>query len=183
MNVNMRKRRLPDLLTASRALIALAILGLIPAGPGALRSVTLLLLLGWTTDMLDGRVARKLEKEPTWIGEHEFQFDMLMVLASSVYLVATGLVPQGVGIAYLTTAVLLSLLLARGENFLRFKAFTMLVAFPWVFAPFIVAYFHERQAAYLGLLWMAAALVLDWRRFTGVVGDFLAGARAFLRRP
>jgi len=180
----MGKRRLPDLLTASRALIASAILGLIPAGPQALRSVTLLLLLGWTTDMLDGRLARRLDKEPTWIGEHEFQFDMLMVLASAIYLVAVGWVPRELGIAYLALAVPLSLAVHLwGEEFLKFKAFTMLVAFPWVFAPFIVAYFHERQVAYLGLLWMVVALVLDWRRFSGVVGDFLAGAKAFLRRP
>ena len=180
----MGKRRLPDLLTASRALIASAILGLIPAGPQALRSVTLLLLLGWTTDMLDGRLARRLDKEPTWIGEHEFQFDMLMVLASAIYLVAVGWVPRGLGVSYLALAVPLSLAVHLwGEEFLKFKAFTMLVAFPWVFAPFIVAYFHERQVAYLGLLWMVVALVLDWRRFSGVVGDFLAGAKAFLRRP
>ena len=179
----MRKERLPDILTASRALIAAAILGLIPAGPGALRLVTLLLLLGWTTDMLDGRAARRLEKEPTWIGEHEFQFDMLMVLASAIYLIAVGLVPPAVGIPYLALAVPLSLWLnAHSEEFLRFKALTMLLAFPWVFAPFIVAYFHQRQAAYLGLLWMVTALVLDWKRFTGVVGDFLSGARAFLHR-
>lgn len=162
----------------------MAILGLIPAGPQALRSVTLLLLLGWTTDMLDGRLARRLDKGPTWIGEHEFQFDMLMVLASAIYLVSVGLVPGGLGIAYLALAVPLSLAVHLwGEEFLKFKAFTMLVAFPWVFAPFIVAYFHERQAAYLGLLWMVVALLFDWRRFSGVVGDFLAGAKAFLRRP
>ncbi len=179
----MGKGRLPDLLTASRALIALGILGLIPAGPEALPSVTLLLLLGWTTDMMDGRLARRLDKEPTWIGDHEFHFDMFMVLASAIYLVAVGLVPRGVGVPYLAAAALISigLYLFSGE-FLKFKAFTMLMAFPWVFAPFIVAYFYERRAAYLGLAWMVAALILDWRRFTGVVGDFLAGAKAFLRR-
>jgi len=98
--------------------------------------------------------------------------------------VAVGWVPRGLGISYLALAVPLSLAVHLwGEEFLKFKAFTMLVAFPWVFAPFIVAYFHERQVAYLGLLWMVVALVLDWRRFSGVVGDFLAGAKAFLRRP
>ena len=174
---------MPDLLTASRALIALAILGLIPAGPEALPSVTLLLLLGWTTDMMDGRLARRLEKHQTWIGDHEFHFDMLMVLASAIYLVMAGLVPAQVGIPYLVTAALVSIgLYLFSDEFLKFKAFTMLMAFPWVFAPFIVAYFYERQAAYLGLAWMVAALILDWRRFTGVVGDFLSGAREFLRR-
>jgi len=179
----MGKRRLPDLLTASRALIALAILGLIPAGPRALSSVAMLLLLGWTTDMLDGRLARRLEKGPTWIGEHEFQFDMLMVLSSAIYLAAVGLVPMPWGGIYLGVAVPLAVLVgATSREFLPFKAFTMLVAFPWVFAPFIVAYFHQREVAYWGLVWAVVALAVDWRRFTGVVGDFLAGARGILRR-
>ena len=133
--------------------------------------------------MLDGRIARRVAKEPTWIGEHDFHFDMAMVLASAIYLVWWGFVPQGAGIIYLAAAVPLSLLTALfGGEFLRFKAFTMLAAFPWVFAPFIVALFRDPAMAYIGLAWMTGALLLDWRRFLGVVGDFLSGAKAFLHR-
>ncbi|MGC9530148.1 MAG: CDP-alcohol phosphatidyltransferase family protein [Candidatus Bipolaricaulaceae bacterium] len=179
----MQKRRLPDLLTAGRIMVALAIVGLIPAGPRALGSVAVLLLLGWTTDMFDGRLARRLDKEPSWIGEHEFQIDMLMVLSSAVFLVATGLVPTGLGLGYLAVAVPLATFAhSRFEDYYRFKTLTMLLAVPWVFAPFVVAYFHQRPVAYVGLVWGVLALAADWRRFTGVVGDFLAGARGFLRR-
>lgn len=179
-----RRKRIPDWLTASRVLIALAILALIPAGPQALRAVAWLLLVGWTTDIVDGRLARRWEKEPSWIGEHDFQIDMLMVLASAVYLVATGLVPRGVGIVYLVAGLLVALAVhSRSAQFLRFKAVTMLIAFPWVFLPFVVAYFYDPLAAYVGLAWTAGALLVDRRRFFGVVGDFLSGARAFLRRP
>jgi phosphatidylglycerophosphate synthase len=177
------RKRVPDLLTFSRGAIALAILGLVPVGPRALRSVLLLLLLGWTTDMLDGRIARRVAKGPSWIGEHDFHFDMAMVLASAIYLVWWGLVPRGLGIWYLAVGVPLSLFTALwGGEFLKFKSFTMLIAFPWVFAPFIVAYFHDPLMAYVGLLWMVGALIVDWRRFLGVVGDFLSGAKAFLHR-
>ncbi len=179
-----RKKSIPDWLTASRALIALAILGLVPVGPSALRAVAFLLLLGWTTDMADGRLARRWEKDPTWIGEHEFHIDMLMVLSSTVYLVLAGLVPRTESLAYLMVGTLISWTVRqRTAEFLRFKAVTMILAFPWVFMPFVVALWHDPVVVYVGLSWITVALVLDWRRFLGVVGDFLAGARAFLRRP
>ncbi len=182
-NRSVRKReRIPDWLTASRVLIALAILALIPFGPRALNAVAGLLLLGWTTDMVDGRLARRFEKGPSWLGEHDFQIDMVMVLASAIFLTATGLVPAEVGLPYICGALLISLYTLRFRDFLKFKSVTMLLAFPWVFTPFILALFYAPAAAYAGLIWMILALLFDWRRFLGVVGDFLAGARAYFRR-
>lgn len=178
-----RKRLIPDWLTAARALAAVAILGLVPRGPSALRAVAFLLLLGWTTDIADGRLARRWDKDPTWIGEHEFHIDMLMVFASAVYLILAGLVPAIPSAAYLLGAATVSLFLLRSGDFLRFKSVTMLLACPWVFLPFVVALWHDPVIVYAGLIWTAVALALDWRRFVGVVGEFLAGARAFLRRP
>ncbi len=180
----MNRKALPDLLTLSRGAVGMAILGLIPAGSAALTSVLWLLLLGWTTDLVDGRLARRLETAPTWVGEHEFHFDMLMVLSSAVYLVATGLVHRGVGLVYLLVAVSLSVLsYTRTGEFLKFKSLTMLLAVPWVFGPYVLAYLRgETLVAYAGVLWILFALLADWRRFGGVVGEFLQGARAFIRR-
>ncbi|GAB4309624.1 MAG: hypothetical protein Kow0097_10800 [Candidatus Bipolaricaulota bacterium] len=179
-----RKDLLPDSLTAARGLAAVAILSLIPVGPSALRTVAFLLLLGWTTDMVDGRLARRWEKDPTWIGEHEFHIDMVMVLSSAVFLVWTRLVPALPAVGYLAGGTAISLgVLHRSGEFLRFKSVTMILAFPWVFLPFVIALWHDPVVAYVGVMWVAAALITDWRRFTGVVGDFLAGARAFFRRP
>ena len=177
-----RRQRIPDWLTASRVLIALAILALIPVGPEALGAVASLLLLGWTTDMVDGRLARRYEKGPSWLGEHDFQIDMIMVLASAIFLTATGLVPAEVGVPYICGAILISLYALRYRHFLKFKSVTMLLAFPWVFTPFVIALFRAPIAAYAGLAWMTLALLFDWRRFLGVVGDFLSGARAYFRR-
>jgi phosphatidylglycerophosphate synthase len=178
-----RKKLIPDWLTASRALIALAILGLSLVGPGALRAVAFLLLLGWTTDMVDGRLARRWEKNPTWIGEHEFHIDMLMVLASTMYLVLAGLVPPGPSLAYVGVGTVISWTVhRRSRDFLRFKAVTMILACPWVFMPFVVALWHDPATVWTGVIWAAVAMTLDWRRFLGVVGDFIEGTRAFLKR-
>lgn len=185
LGIGMARRELiPDWLTAGRGLAALAILGLAVLGPSALRAVAFLLLLGWTTDIADGRLARRWEKDPTWIGEHEFHIDMMMVLASTLYLILTRLVSPLPTMAYLVAGAGVSFaVLWRTADFLRFKSVTMILACPWVFMPFIVGLWHDPVVVYAGLLWVAAALVVDWQRFLGVVGEFLAGARAFLRRP
>jgi len=178
------KSRIPDVLTSSRALIGLVILLLIPVGEGALPLVLWLLLVGWTTDLLDGRVARRLEVAPSTIGRHEFEIDMSMVLCSGLFLVATGLVPPVRGAGYLALATCAAVFShSRAGHFLKFKALTMALAVPWVFGPFVIAYFRgDRLVAYAGLGWICMALVLSWRRFLGVVEDFVDGARAFLRR-
>jgi len=105
-----------------------------------------------------------------------------MVLASAIFLTATGLVPAEVGVPYICGAILISLYALRYRHFLKFKSVTMLLAFPWVFTPFVIALFRAPIAAYAGLAWMTLALLFDWRRFLGVVGDFLSGARAYFRR-
>ncbi len=179
-----KKKWIPDWLTAARALAAVAILGLVPVGPSALRTVAFLLLLGWTTDMADGRLARRWEKDPTWIGEHEFHIDMLMVLSSAIYLILTGFVPPLPAVLYLLVGAAISLAVLKWSGeFPRFKSVTMILACPWVFLPFVVGLWHDPVVVYAGLIWTTGALILDWRRFIGVVGEFLSGARAFLRRP
>ncbi|HAZ27504.1 TPA: hypothetical protein DCY65_01025 [Candidatus Acetothermia bacterium] len=176
------KTALPDWLTASRALLALVIPGLSLLGPRALRAVAFLLLLGWTTDLADGRLARRWEKDPTWIGEREFHIDMMMVLASAMYLILTGLVSPVPSLAYLVVAAVISWTVRqRSREFLRFKAVTMILAFPWVLMPFVVALWRDPVTVYVGVLWAAVAMAFDWRRFLGVVGDFLDGARSFLK--
>ncbi len=86
-------KRVPDLLTASRGGIALVIASLGLVGPRALEAVILLIILGWTTDILDGRLARRYHKEVTWVGEREFVFDMVMVFSGLCYLVMSGFIP------------------------------------------------------------------------------------------
>lgn len=178
-----KKKWIPDWLTAARALAAVAILGLVPVGPSALRTVAFLLLLGWTTDMADGRLARRWEKDPTWIGEHEFHIDMLMVLSSAIYLILTGFVPRSRQCCTSSWGLRSRSRSSSGRGVPRFKSVTMILACPWVFLPFVVGLWHDPVVVYAGLIWTTVALIIDWRRFIGVVGEFLSGARAFLRRP
>jgi hypothetical protein len=167
---------IPDFLTMSRGLIAAAILSLgfverlDLLGKSALGTVLLLTMLGWTTDILDGRLARKYRKPPTWVGEKEFAFDMAMVFSGLCYLVLSGFIPFGPAILYVMVA-------AAFIAYFRSKMVTMSFATPVVALPLIVAYFEAPQALIWYVVWIVGALVLDWRRFAGVVREFIHNAK------
>jgi len=170
-----KMRRLPDLLTLSRGLVAAAILGLGFVGERALEAVILLTILGWTTDILDGRLARKYHKPPTWIGEREFIFDMVMVFSGLCYLVLSGFINAWLALIYIVIA---GICIA----FFRSKMITMSFATPLVALPLIVASLRAPRAALWYLLWIAGALILDWSRFKGVVRVFLENTKNLTQR-
>lgn len=167
--------RAPDILTASRGVIAALIIALGFVGPRALGWVIFLTMIGWTTDILDGHLARYQHKGPTWIGEHEFAFDMMMVFAALCYLVMAGFVPVLPAAIYVTVALLFII-------FFQSKSVTMSFAFPLVALPLIVAYFRSPSAAYIYVAWIGLALLYDWRRFFGVVREFLVNIRELYER-
>jgi hypothetical protein len=140
-----------------------------------------LILVGWTTDILDGSLARRAahrreaQIEPgentSWLGEHDFTFDMIMVYASFVYLTAVSFVPPVWALGY--TVVAAVFILASGGS----KSITELFAFPLVALPLIIAYQEAPWAAYIYLIWIVLALIFAWERFTGVVREFIEGMR------
>ena len=174
-------KRVPDLLTLSRGLIGAAILALgLCEGLGLfartmLPTVLVLTMLGWTTDIFDGRLARRYDKPPTWVGEREFAFDMAMVFAGLCYLVLSGYIPFVPAIIYVMVA-------AAFIAYFRSKMITMSFATPVVALPLIVAYFEAPRALIWFIVWIIAALLLDWRRFSGVVREFIHNAKNLSRR-
>ena len=170
-----KMRKLPDLLTLSRGLVAAVILSLGFVGPHALEAVILLTIIGWTTDIFDGRLARKYHKPPTWIGEREFIFDMLMVFAGLCYLVMSRFIDPWLAFGYIIVAALCI-------AFFRSKMITMSFATPLVALPLVIASLNAPRAALWYLIWIAGALVLDWPRFKGVVREFLMNAKKLAQR-
>lgn len=168
-------KKLPDLLTGSRGIIAVVISFLGLVGPQALEAVILLIILGWTTDILDGRVARRYQKEATWIGEREFVFDMVMVFSGLCYLVMAGFIPLVPAAIYVAVAFVFI-------AYFRSKSVTMSFAFPVVTLPLIVAYFNAPRAAIWFVAWICLAGLFDWRRFKGVVLEFIANTKALAKR-
>jgi len=168
-------KKVPDLLTGSRGIIAVVISFLGLVGPQALEAVILLIILGWTTDILDGRLARRYNKGATWIGEREFVFDMVMVFSGLCYLVMAGFIPLVPAAIYVVVAAVFI-------AYFRSKSVTMSFAFPVVTLPLIVAYFNAPRAAIWFVAWICLAVLFDWRRFKGVVLEFIANTKALAKR-
>ncbi len=123
------------------------------------------LLLGWTADILDGWFARKASM-PTRLGQWDFPLDMAMVLGSLIGLTAAGFIPVKGTVLYLSVATLL-------VGWFPTKGMAMAVASPSVFAPFVLAMAYAPAAFWFSVLWAVLVLMLDWRRFEGVVLDFI----------
>lgn len=179
-------KRVADGLTASRALIALFIVLLGFGGKDALSWVIYLIILGWTTDVLDGELARRAlrrleereaqdEWEQTWLGEHDFALDMVMVYASFLYLTLVGYVPPAWAFGY-TLIAAVAILWSHGS-----KSVTEIFAFPLVALPLLIAYREGLWVAYAYVAWIVVMLVLFWGRFVGVVREFIEGMRQLLR--
>lgn len=97
MRIKIRRRRpfaiWADVFTITRGFGAPA--GLILCWLIGVRSLTVLLgflLVGWMTDMADGYLARKAN-QPSWVGEKEVFFDLLMLMGCAFYLVISFRLP------------------------------------------------------------------------------------------
>ena len=144
-------------------------------GSRALEAVIILMIIGWTTDIFDGRLARKYHKPPTWVGEHEFIFDMVMVFSGLAYLVMARFIDPRLALGYIILAAICIALF-------RSKMITMSFATPLVALPLVIASLNAPRAALIYLIWIAGALALDWSRFKGVVREFLDNAKKLANR-
>ncbi len=165
-----RGKELADLLTLSRVFVAAAILvAACMRDKQFLAPVVLLTMLGWTTDVLDGRLANAdAAPRKTWIGDHEFVADMLMVYAGMVYFMLAGFVP-------ILPFALYALFSAGVARIWMRKSYTMAVAAPVAAMPLIFSFVEAPLLAWAFLGWIVLALILYWPRFKREVREFIEG--------
>ena len=148
-----------DLLTTSRLVIALLIplLGM-RAGWGALEEIVVLTLVGWTTDTIDGHLARRSGRsQPSWIGRNEALIDGMMVLAMLAYLAMLGVISPRLVLIYAISAATL-IVLTRS----RLVA-VLLETPPTVLLP-VVALQTRPILGWAYVAWGLASVFLDRRR-------------------
>lgn len=157
-----------DLLTFSRLFIAVAVvlLGLF-YGERVFRGVVLLLLAGWSTDILDGKLAR-MAKGHTMLGGFDFLLDLLMVVSSFIYLSLSGFVSGRLALIYLFALTLVFVMFHS-------KSVLMLLIAPLTFLPFFIAYQHDHAVFLIACVWALIAFCFERKRFFGVIAEFAAG--------
>jgi phosphatidylglycerophosphate synthase len=162
-----------DTLTAGRFLVALIILWLgLRIGQPALPTVTLALVLGWVSDVLDGALARRaINQRRTWLGDNDLSVDVCVALGLLCYLTFSG---------YVSPAIALSYVLMTGALIWRFHSRSLAMAAQ---APVyaILLYLALRDAPTYGVLavgWIVLVTVVTWPRFPKtVIPEFLQGMR------
>lgn len=158
------KEKLADLVTLSRLPLGVAIALLGFRGERAAGAVMLLLLLGWSLDFLDGRLARRYKEQPNWIGEREILFDLAMCLGALGYLGVAGFLPIELALGYISAsglAVLLAELIAPQRTY----AITQVFELPMIFIPPAFCLLSSPWWVILiAALWAPISLALEWPR-------------------
>jgi cardiolipin synthase (CMP-forming) len=175
-------KQFADMLTFSRLLIGLAMLGLgIVEGQAALPLVCWLLMASWTSDVLDGGIARHSSRhDHTWVGDHDLEFDMAVAMGVFCFLATAGLIPGWLIIAYP---------LVWAFVFWRFGIFSSLGKLfqaPIYGYLIVLAVINSPITGGLMIAWIMAAVIVTWPRFPQeVIPSFLDGmgeVRQYLRK-
>ncbi len=170
-----------DLLTLTRlgAAILLVVSGLMWHAE-SLPLAAWLLLFSWTTDLLDGPIARRSPVEQaTGPGEHDLEIDILVSIGLLLHMWISGFVNPLITWAYLTCWAIV---------FFRWgipRSLGLLIQAP-IYGWFLLLALRLAPAAGLWLvIWILVVITITWPRFPQeVVPGFLDGLRAVLsERP
>ena len=162
-------RTLADLVTFSRLLGGMA-LAVMPweKTVGSLGRLVKYNLLLWSTDTVDGKIARSSNTPPSWIGERDIVVDSALTLGTGIALARSGYLPGKLVVVWLGLCLVLYAI--------RPVATTMLVfMFPLQITLPIIALAHGCPEARLYLIWVAAVAIMSWKRLKFVIESFING--------
>jgi phosphatidylglycerophosphate synthase len=67
-----------------------------------------ILIIAWTTDLLDGPLARKdPSSRHTWIGDHDLETDMSVSLGGLAFIVLAGYLATWIAVSYVIICLIL----------------------------------------------------------------------------
>ncbi|HHV61563.1 MAG TPA: hypothetical protein GXX51_02840 [Firmicutes bacterium] len=158
-----------DILTLSRGGIAIILLMAHDFEDPAsiVRFVVLLTLIGWTTDVCDGKLARASGRTGGSIASMDFPLDILFMWSGGYVFARAGLIPHALYVAY-STAMAVAAILSRFN-----RAVLLGFCAPLAGLPLVMSYAYARPYFVTFTFWIIMALAADWRRFTQVVDSFI----------
>jgi phosphatidylglycerophosphate synthase len=156
-----RQKRIADVLTISRLPIAVAVfvLGAV-YGRSALLPGLALVLVGWTTDIFDGRLARTDPNgSHTAIGDADMGIDLVLD-AAGFYLIVFAVDVPWLWVwatAYIAVAAAVSLMWPKRDVITWFELPVLALhpLFAFIASP-ILGWFY--------VAWMVGAVVINWKR-------------------
>jgi hypothetical protein len=154
-----RQKKIADILTLSRLPIALMVFILGAAyGRAALTAGLALVLIGWTTDIFDGRLARSDPNGAhTIIGDADMGIDLVLDVAGLYLFVFAGFIPWIWATAYVAIAATAGLLWPKRDIITWFEL-PVLALHP------ILAFVASPILGWFYVAWMVGAVVVNWKR-------------------
>jgi phosphatidylglycerophosphate synthase len=170
-------KQIADFITLLRALLGFSLVWIgLTEGADGLQKAVLIMIVGWTGDTIDGKIARRSKQSyNTWLGDHDLEIDMVVSCGLLVFLITAGYVAVWVASLYV---LFWFFVFWRWRNI---KVLGMLSQAP-IYAWFLlVALLSLPNVGIWILVWMVVAIILTWPQFPQqVVPGFLDGFREFL---
>lgn len=171
-------RFLADLLTASRALIGIVLWAYVIILPEALPVgvIAVLIVIGWTSDMLDGYFGRRSGNPGgSWWARQDFFADLLLTSALAVVVVRAGAVPGWVIGVALVGVVLIDRTTGQRAPINLLQGF---VDGSFIYHLLVVSPLLGRGV----VLWLLAVLLIDRKRFMQNARRFVNGMVSLVKR-
>ena len=131
---------------------------------------------GWTTDSVDGHLARWAGSEGrTTIGRSDIVVDAVFTLGGLAYFLLAGFVAPWLELAYLTAALVVFVIAPRRATVITFEA-------PLAALPAIVSLAYRPTLGAIMIAWAAVMLLLDYQRFRWRLGNSANGIGHLFRR-
>jgi len=155
-----------DLLTFSRLLLAFLIFFLALAGNGSPDLVLLIYLAAWTTDNLDGYLARKSGQEGR-LANYDLPFDIFLITSGLAYLVSEGFYSPWVPLIYFLAAILLM--------FFDLKTPLMTLSFIAILLSYRALLRLDGRLAFYALIWALVIAIVNRKGLARQIRLYLAG--------
>lgn len=170
-------KQVADIVTLLRALLGLGLVWLgVTEGVQGLQKAVLLMIAAWTSDVLDGKIARRERNYyHTWLGDHDLEIDMAVSVGLLFYLITSGFIDVWIASVYV---LVWAFILWRWRNV---TVLGMLSQAP-IYGFFIwIAFTRMPNVGIWILIWMVVAIILTWPQFPKqVVPGFINGLQEFL---
>ena len=171
-------KQVADLMTFCRLLMSVFLvwLGLVD-GKSGLPFAGWTMLLSWTSDALDGPIARRSKvKYNSWLGDHDLQVDMAVCAGLLGYFMLSNYLSPQLGILYL---FIWGLIFWRWG--IQRSPGMLFQAAPFAFLIYLSLRYSLPEGIAL-ITWIIGVIILTWPRFPQeVVPGFLHGMRFKLK--
>ena len=172
-------KQVADFITLTRALLIICFIFLgLSSGADGLPWAAILLTYSWTSDVLDGPIARRSSRYyHTWLGDHDLEVDISVSVGVFIYLLLSGYLSLLVGATYLFIWLFVFLIVGF------YRSLGMLFQAPIYGYLIGMALLHKPPYGLFMIAWILAALLVTWPKFIReVVPGFLNGFRSLTKR-